>query len=507
MPTETATINVNPTLPRKFTGRRVLYSSVDEINAENIVSVLSEAILAHNVNLGEIDYLLRYYKGDQPVWNRVKVAFPEIKNIVLINHAKEIVDFKMGYEFGDPIQYVRRARVTSDHSDELSDDAAKEVSKNISQINEYMASESKHGVDSNLAEWLFICGTSYRFILPDKMTSSDEDEAPFEIGSLDPRSTFVVYGTDLAQKPLMAVCIRVRDKKPLYCCYTKTHYYEVQEEKVTKVEGHDLGDIPIIEYPANTARLGAFEPVITQLDALNILESNRVDGVEQFVQAYLIFLGCDIDTEEFDELRRRGALALGAGDGQKNPDVKALKIELNQDQTQTLVDDIYQHALIVCGMPDRQGGSRSTGDTQQAVVLRDGWEAAESKAQMTENTFKISEKRFLKIALRLLEQSKKVKVKLSDIEIKFNRNRTDNLLIKVQALQGLLSAGVHPQVAFKQPNVFSDPEQVYLDSIPYLERNQDSREQKVVGDKAERTAQTHSTRENSQNTNVTRESR
>ena len=37
----------------------------------------------------------------------------------------------------------------------------------------------------------------------------------------------------------------------------------------------------IFEYEANTARMGAFEPVLTMLDAINTVQSNRIDGVEQ----------------------------------------------------------------------------------------------------------------------------------------------------------------------------------------------------------------------------------
>ena len=67
--------------------------------------------------------------------------------------------------------------------------------------------------------------------------------------------------------------------------------------------------IPIIEYPANiVARLGAFEIVLPLLDAINTVESNRLDGVEQFVQALMLFHNVDINTEDFRQLRDEGAI-------------------------------------------------------------------------------------------------------------------------------------------------------------------------------------------------------
>ena len=40
--------------------------------------------------------------------------------------------------------------------------------------------------------------------------------------------------------------------------------------------------------------------------------------------------------------------------------------ELNQTNTQTIVDDLEDAYLTICGMPNRNGGS-STSDTGQAV--------------------------------------------------------------------------------------------------------------------------------------------
>ena len=68
--------------------------------------------------------------------------------------------------------------------------------------------------------------------------------------------------------------------KILYSIYTTTTYFEVEDDVITKEEAHVLGDIPIIEYPANSARLGAFEVVLDLLDALNNTVSNRMDGIE-----------------------------------------------------------------------------------------------------------------------------------------------------------------------------------------------------------------------------------
>ena len=53
---------------------------------------------------------------------------------------------------------------------------------------------------------------------------------------------------------------------------------------VLKWEPHTLYDIPIFEYRLNMNMLGSFEPAIPILNAINEIQSNRVDSVAQFVE-------------------------------------------------------------------------------------------------------------------------------------------------------------------------------------------------------------------------------
>lgn len=438
-------------------GRTVIYSSEDEITRANILDVLNDAIITHNKNRNEIEYLYNYYRGNQPILNRVKKYRPEINNKVVENHALEIVDFKKGYVFGEPIQYVRRGEGDG-------------VSEQISVLNEFMFAEDKAAKDKELAEWFLKCGTSYRLILPDRMAGVDPDDSPFEIDTLDPRDSFVVYHNGFGKRPLMGVnYIKNREGETIYSVYTRDTFYKIQDDKILIEEPHVLGVIPIIEYPANSDRLGAFEVVLPLLDTINKTVSNRIDGIEQFIQAFMKFTNCDIDEETFIALKELGALKIKSDSGLP-ADVDIVSNEMDQSQTQISKDDLYQMILIICGMPDRNLSSRTQGDTGQAVLLRDGWSAAEARAKDMELTFKGSEKRFLKLALRISKDLSGLDLKLSDIDIKFTRNKTDNLLVKSQGLQNQLEAGIHPRIAISHSGLYSDPEQVYLESEEYLKK-------------------------------------
>lgn len=442
---------------RVLQGRRVIETPVEVIDRSNIMEQLQLALNVHHINQSDIDYLHKYRLGKQPILDRIKPIRPEIKNIILENHATEIIDFKKGHVFGEPIQYVRRG-----------DDEA--LSEAISDLNEYMYEENKLNQDQSLADWMLTCGTGYRMILPDKAVTLEEDDSPFEMETLDPRFAFVVYNNGFGHKPVMAVkFVQVEGNQTLYSIYTPTHYCEVKADQLMVYRPHALGDIPIIEYPANPQRMGAFEPVVPLLDAINTIASNRVDGVEQFVQSFIKFVNCDIDEEQFKAMKELGAIKLRS-DNQLPADVEIITSELNQTQVQSVKDDLYQMVLIICGMPDRNGTSRANGDTGAAVQLRDGWTAAETKAKELESMFKESERKFLKLALRIVRDTAGTNLRLKDIEIKFTRSKNDNIMTKSQSLQNLLEAGIHPRVAINTVGLFSDPEQVYLDSKEILEK-------------------------------------
>lgn len=448
---------------RIMNGRRKITSSVSEVTEDNVLEVLSKTMGTHELNRSEIDYLYRYYKGDQPIRYREKEVRPEICNKIVENRANEIVSFKVGYLCGEPIQYVSRG----------GDD---KVVEQINTLNEYMFSEDKASQDQELVEWDMICGTAFRLVLPDSSPEvrDEPDEAPFELYTLDPRNTYVVYSQEIDSKPLAAVKYVVDDddnRITHYSVYTDKMCYYIDDGLLIRSEPHILGMIPIIEYPANNARLGSFEIVLPLLDAMNNVASNRMDGVEQLVQAFIKFVNCDIDKETYQEFLELGAIKVQSADG-TSADVDMVTSELNQQQSQTLKDDFYNAVLTICGMPNRNGGS-STSDTGSAVLLRDGWSDAEARAKDSENVFKRAEKKMLKLVLRICRDFGELSLNLKDIDMKFTRRNYEAIQSKSQVLISMLSEPkIHPQLAFLHSGLFTDAESAYQMSMEYYEEQQ-----------------------------------
>lgn len=440
-------------------GRRMILTDETEVNIGNVVQILRKALPYHWKNRSEISYLWSYYKGRQPILNRVKEVRPEITNKIVENRANEIVSFKSGYLMGEPLQYVSRGN-------------AENIADAINQLNEFVFAEEKPAKDKELADWFHICGTSFRMVLPDEMAGED-DESPFEIYTLDPRNTFVVYNNGLGSKPILGVKYVVDENGVVhYSCYSDHEYFEIVESKVVSYDTHILGEIPIIEYPLNIARIGAFELVIPLLDAINLTDSNRLDGVEQFIQALMLFHNVDISSEDFDELRERGAIKFKDIDPQLKAEINYLVSNLNQGETQTLVDHMYQTVLTICGMPNRNGGS-STSDTGSAVIMRDGWSAAEARAKDSELMFKKSERIFLKVVLNICRTLADMDLKVCNVEIRFTRRNYENILQKAQVLDLMLKNNkIHPRLAFEHCGLFVDSDLAYTLSAEYAEEQE-----------------------------------
>ncbi len=435
-------------------GRSVIYSKEEIITEENLLDVLMDAENVHSKNEREIDYLYKYYRGKQPILGREKEIRPEINNKIVENRANEIVTFKTGYLCGEPIQYVSR-------------NGEQNVVDAVKLLNDYMNAEDKASKDQEIVEWDMICGTAYRMVLPDNGVM---DECPFEIYTLDPRNAYVVYSRELGNKPLLGVTYYADEYGVKhYSVYTDRLFYKVENGEIVGKQPHILGMIPIVEYPANNARLGAFEIVLPLLDALNNIESNRMDGVEQTIQAFLKFINCDVDGEQLEALKALGAIKISSTNG-LNADVDVVKTDLDQGQTQTFKADIYQSVLEICGMPSMSDGSSSDSSNNGAVLLRQGWTLAESRAKDYEHIFKKSEKKMLQLVLKLCENLAGLNIRLLDIETKFTRRNYEDIYTKAQVLDLMLkNPKVHPLLAYQHCGMFSDAESAYQMGNNYYE--------------------------------------
>lgn len=431
-------------------GRKILYTDVETITADNIVKVVGDCIGNYYYNKTIIEYLWRYYKGDQPILYRLKVQNADITNKIVENHAYEIVQFKVGQTYGEPIQFISRK----------DDD---EINLAVDALNDYLVDANKQEKDIKAGEWQSATGTSF------KAVRFSNGEIPFQIVAPTPMNTCVIYNRS-TEEPVLAVQeLKDEDGRWYKLCYTDSHSCKIQNGVASEWKLHAFGSIPIVEFPNNHERISDIELVIGLLDAINNMQSNRMDGIEQFVQYWVKFVNCEIDQKTFEEMKMSHALTVKSNNKDNKADVEIMTQELNQSQCQVAKDDLLDNLQAILAIPNRES-QNSGGDTQGAVSLRAGWDFSKTRAKQKDPIIKSAEKRLAIIILNILRVTgNDLKISPRDFDVQINHSPLDNLYTKTQALAQMLQSGINPRIAVATCGLWGDAEKVSLQSQPYFD--------------------------------------
>ena len=459
-------------------GRAVIFTDVLEINSENVGKVVRKAMEQHTLNSNTIEKLIKFEAGEQPIV-RTKKYRPDIDCKCVDNVANEITDFKLSYNWGNPITLVMREKDSDD----------KTISKAVSELNKCFDAQDYKSKQQELARYVEIGGVGYTFI--DVNTDYEEGESPFTIDVLDPRCTFIVRSSYYLDKRVMlAVTFYcASDGTKQYTCFSKDTRYELNnlyEHKERSGETNPLGDIPINEWFRSYDRMGCFERQIDEMNNLNLLISDFTNDVEQNTQA--IWHTNDVDfpkkvtknedgTESEEIVKPKGNDWLGTfttKDG-KTPFIKPLAIDY--DYSGMLNNIMVRRNLILqkCNVPSRN--ENKGGSTGIAMSDATGWTQAEVEAtrqDQIKDGCKIQE---VKIALKAIKlckglpsDSPLLKLKHTDVKSSIKRQKTYEMTTKINAYATGVSHGINYKDMLAVINLFDDPQQVAENSKETTEK-------------------------------------
>lgn len=121
--------------------------------------------------------------------------------------------------------------------------------------------------------------------------------------------------------------------------------------------------MPILEYQNNEDKQGDFEQLIPLIDAYNLLQSDRVNDKEQFVDAFLFLSGIDIDSEQAKKLREERILM-----GYEGAAAQYLSKVLTEADIKVLRDDIKNDIHRFSMVPDLS--DESFGNNLSGVAIK-----------------------------------------------------------------------------------------------------------------------------------------
>lgn len=466
------------TIKANYTEDQFLSGKIEE-QAAKVIDVVSNSWDIHLKNKQESEYLQDYIKGIQDIRLKEKKTRTDINHTSVENWAYAFVDWKKTYLLGKPIQYAP-----------LEDTSNEEMQI----LNKYTSYENKNRKDMDIYDDVLTCGRGFRYVGSTKIT--EEDEAPFEIINVNVLNTEVVYSsgiggeqlcsyveTDMqyitqevnpetgkeedAVKPYAEVTVYTRKRQ--FVLENKTGEWTVKTSSPIILKEHI-----ITEYYTNKYRLSLIEIGKDIFDDLNNVENYDLDDIEGFVNSIMVFTNAEITKDGMEAIKEYGAVSI------KSTDQKKASVELLQSRLKSLDTQIFYLRKLsalhdILGVPQAQNNGTVNAETGKAMLTGQGFTSSSIRIEGEEEAFRCCDRNSLKVILKICKNNPNSEIKelmASSIDIRFNRDMNDNLLVKTQALNNLMTAQIPPEIANSVIGLFSDPVSVSKLQRKYMEERE-----------------------------------
>ena len=426
---------------------KIIINVTQEQFSQNPLQVFSDYIgtinSIRNKNNEEINYLKKYKKGIKDILEKIRKDKSSINNISICNFAHEIVEFKKGFTIGKPIKYVN-------DSDENNDD--------MKYFYRYLKKINKKSKDLDKYENLYTFGIAHTFTKYNPKCKNTKIDSPFIYEVMDSTKTCCVYSSEVGNPKLFSmvesnITENLDDgTKSNYTLYTIYYGFNsiIIKKKGSEISIHrntkeEPNDDPITEYSLNQSRMGAFEPVISSLDTLNVVRSNQLDDIEQFINAYVVFLNQDpkFITDNIKKFRDNRVFALKTNNEKTPADVKILQTSLEHSDINKIFNDTKQDVFNQVGVPMATSNT-GQGVSGEAQTYGGGWENAQAISNI-ETTYcsqfeREDLEKFVYMSLNVVGSVVETLTDV-DIDIKYTINKSNNILTKMQAFKYWIDLG------------------------------------------------------------------
>ena len=382
--------------------------------------ILEYCIKQHQGTLARLNKLSDYYDGKQDISNRT-FGNPNIPNHKIVaNHAKYIVDIATGFLVGNPIAYSG------------------------SQVDKILDEYSRMDIishDTELEKDLSVFGIGYELMY---LSPVDEGDTEIRIKSIDPRGIFVVTDDTVDKNPLFGVHYQQRFKLDgslnyyLINVYTEDKIFTYHAKGLSKGQmslfeesEHYFGAVPVVEYRNNEERQGDFEQQISQFDAYNLLQSDRINESEQRVNSILFIKGFTLGE---DNLTHDSIIETTEKDSDLKWLIKEIKEADNEVLRKALLDDIHKFSYIP-SMTDENFAGNVSGEAMKYKLFG----LLQLLSIKTRYMSKSLRKRLE--LMRNILNTKGSNIDISDVKITFKPNlpiNTNDLASIINQLKGIL---------------------------------------------------------------------
>lgn len=303
--------------------------------------LLNYCLNLHQAEVRRLQILADTYDGKQAILKRKQDHQHKPNNQLVINHAKYVVDMNVGFMVTNPIAYTS--------ANEEND---------IKAITELYDRTDIISHDTELEKDLSTFGVGYELVYL-KQNKYSPKKLEVKIKVIDPRGVFLVTDDTIDKEPLFAVHYQPRFNFQEGIDYYLVKYYTdswvitYQTETLGSGDYHFMGakahyfkEVPVIEYRNNEEKQGDFEQALSLIDAYNLLQSDRLNDKEAFVDAILFLKGFTLQDGDGERLMNERLLAVMS----KDASAEYLTKELDENGVSilrnSLLDDIHKVTYV-----------------------------------------------------------------------------------------------------------------------------------------------------------------
>ena len=388
-----------------------------ELSAEEIQKYIKK----HSALIGRYRKLQDYYLGNHAILES-GAADKDKDNKLVHAYPKYITDFNTGFFMGQSVKYVAAAL------DEEEDDKFLEEYQKICNHN----NEAKENL--TLAKTCSIKGEAYELLWID-------DNAQVRFKAIEPDNAFLIY--DMSIEDNVKFGIRYYSEKVdnvtttyAYLYDDKAMYLYSDESgngvfKLEEVKPHPFGSVPLIQFKNNKELQGDFEQVISLIDAYNREQSNTLNDMDQFSDAYLALINYGAtDEEDIQKMNERRVLLLDS-DGDAKWVVKDVNDSWVENFKLRTNKDIHKFSFT----PDF--ADESFGTNLPGVSLRLKLLTAEELRNTKEMYFRESLSNRMDLIACYLNIVNNDEVVRNQIQMQFSDSLPQNILELTQIIQNL----------------------------------------------------------------------
>lgn len=389
----------------------------DELSPADV----GDFIKKHSALIGRYVKLQDYYLGKHSILES-GAADKEKENKLVHPYPKYITDFNTGFFMGQSVKYVATAL------DEDEDDKFLEEYQKICNHN----NEAKENL--TLAKTCSIKGEAYELLWVD-------DKADVRFKAIEPDNAFLIYDMSIEDRVRFGVryyVTKVDGKTSTYAYLydDKAVYFYTDEAssgvfKLEDVKPHPFGAVPLIHFKNNKEVQGDFEQVISLIDAYNREQSNTLNDMDQFSDAYLALINYGATDEEDVKKMNKQRILLLDSDGDAKWVVKDVNDSWVENFKLRVNKDIHKFSFT----PDF--ADESFGTNLPGVSLRLKLLTAEELRNTKEMYFRESLSRRMDLIASYLNIINNSEVVRNQIQMQFSDSLPQNILELTQIVQNL----------------------------------------------------------------------